>query len=528
MTEELWRRQRVDDELVLARFDGSPHRAGPSALAAAIAPDRSRVAVVTGQGLALFDRDGALVAGRPCGPWTQVAFNADASALLASGWDDEGVWILDANTLETRGKIEHRRHALVYVCPSPAHARWVLVAHETAAVLYDLARGAVERELSFDQRPPSHPTLSACFSSDGTLVAISEPGALSLWDVRSGELLARVKTARDLLRLASSTDGGRWFGASRESLIAFDARTAVVLAERNFDRAERDPIYLAPSVDGARLHCVTSEGAVLLASSETLEVLGRVERNERVRSVSVARDGFAVLCTEQDGDRGLAMGPLDAGTLDRSQRKLTGMVFDGESTLFARYHRGRRKLVIDGAGSANEPNSYAVSALFDQPQKRPSEQLFHRGSVLATTDWRSGAAAALPSFAPSVFFGALSCHAGDGAMRAGVLVDEHGRGERALLAIASRTSAKRATVIALRAAQWWIESVAFSPSGQRIAVADADGTIRVFDLARAFEAAAPAATGAKRAKKTASVPSKKSATTAAKKRAKPAARSKSR
>lgn len=222
----------MDDALVVKRFEGAPFRPGPVSYAAAIARAGSRLAVVSGLGLALFDGDGALVATRPIDPSSSVSFGASGALLLASDVYSGVVGVFDASTLERRATIAPPKPFATDVFPSPTHAHLVLFAWGEFATVWNIETGVIERELPlYDGSTPRY-TSDACFSPDGTSVAVVESGALSVWDLRTGEQRARCALSATVLRIASARDGARWFGASSDGrLLAIDARSCELVAD---------------------------------------------------------------------------------------------------------------------------------------------------------------------------------------------------------------------------------------------------------------------------------------------------------
>jgi WD40 repeat protein/CHASE3 domain sensor protein len=287
--------------------------------------------------------------------------------------------------------------------------------------------------------------ISLAFSRDGHRLADGgADGAVRLWDVDTRQLLGAPmlghKTA--VWTLSFSPDGTRLLSGSQDGVI------------RLWDVGIRRPLIahvggvssVAVSPDGRRIASAGDGGTARLWNADTGQPIGKplVGSGKPLSSIAFSPDGRRLATAGADG--AVWMWDTDTGTpvgapISPGQRKLTSVAFSPDG----------RRLVIGGGNTVR---------LWDVERRGPIGPPMVHGELVHTV-----------AFSPD----------GDtvvsGAMEAG------NNGSVKLWGANTGQLLKSTTIGDADAIVW---AVTFSPDGQRIAAAGADGVIQVLD-ARSLE-----------------------------------------
>ncbi len=190
------------------------------------------------------------------GDWVQVRLAPDGRLMAAAGSDGR-VKLFDVASGRIVATVG-TAHEVTNLEISP-DGKWLASCAMGDIVIADVATGATVKTLS----NPDSPTYQVAFGSNGMLAAVGLRGAVRLWDVASGQVLADLHGQHgDLLAVAFSADGTRLAtGGNDPDVLVWNVATRSV--ERRIPGrgdASAPVIAVAFSPDGSRLATAAANG----------------------------------------------------------------------------------------------------------------------------------------------------------------------------------------------------------------------------------------------------------------------------
>jgi hypothetical protein len=166
------------------------------------------------------------------------------------------------------------------------------------ATVYDALTGRPVR--SFDLGPAGG-ALSGAISPDGRLVAAST-NPVAVYEVATGRKRVELAGLTDPLAVVFSPDGRRLAAADPGEVAVYDLRTGGLLRRLRTAATEPDFTALAFSPDGARIATGGGDGVVTLWDVASGEALVAFDRHEGpVSSVAFSAGGKQILSASLDG-----------------------------------------------------------------------------------------------------------------------------------------------------------------------------------------------------------------------------------
>ncbi len=230
---------------------------------------------------------------------TKPAFSLDGKILLAAEGPKIYRWEVATGRELPAFEVEGTSRPATWCLPSPDGGTLLVWAwgQQAHVVLLDAASGEVKRRLQ-GIRAWSH---QPAFSPDGRTLALDDIGAVSLWEVASGQSRGRLVGPRMTFSLAFSPNGQFLaVGTDPETPVSlWDLATGQVVAnlQNDFGRVES----LAFSPDGSRLTVAGYSSTVLVC--DLAELCGKKKWAEIAKSTATA-DGLEGLWAELSGSDG--------------------------------------------------------------------------------------------------------------------------------------------------------------------------------------------------------------------------------
>jgi len=257
-----------------------------------------------------------------------VAFDAGGARLCTiSSSCRARIW--DATTGELLNVSAERLPSIGYADVSPDFRRFVAYANDSRSVeVRELETGALVRGW-----PVAARASYARFAHEGArVVAGRADGALQLWDVASGELVARGEMPEEVSDIAVSPDGSALaavtHGSRDNSVFVWDLERVELLRRL---RGHAQPCVLAFAPTGRRLVSGNWDGTLSIWDVERGEVASLAGHADVVRAVAFSSDGERIASAEASGrhriwDATPASARADARDRAVLERRLEGQV----------------------------------------------------------------------------------------------------------------------------------------------------------------------------------------------------------
>lgn len=310
---------------LLRQIGDDAFRVVAGARSIAASPDGARYACVGASALTLLDADSGA-------PLRRVAFDererhdhlcfaSDGVLLFTAGWGPH-LHVYDARSLALVRVIEtgFRNTMVVSSCPAAAHLLYT-GGFDHHSVLRDMRTGRTVFELPFWEHGPEERgsyVHDAVFSPDGSkLLTLTYQGA-DLWDVASGEHVARIGDSEFCpAGAAFSPDGEDLFvGNNRGKMALVNPRSGAMEFERQALPVQSSVHKMVVTPDGDSLACCAENGSIYVLHPSTFKVQRAITIGSALgTSGALLPDGdtFAVV----DDHGAIVRCSLSEGTIDR-------------------------------------------------------------------------------------------------------------------------------------------------------------------------------------------------------------------
>jgi WD40 repeat protein/tetratricopeptide (TPR) repeat protein len=345
-----------------------------------------------------------------------------------------------ANLLKAQGDLAAERAA--YQRFSPGHHD----AARGAAVEPETPLGAARKAM---QEPPARTlkvgriVFAVAFSPDGTLLAIGSSARVSIWNLRTGDIvwkrrLAPVLETAPVQAVSFSPDGTRLATGCQKSAQIWDAATGQEQLRITHTGMVMAAVF---SPDGKRLATGSTDKSAYIWNTSTGQQQLKVTHAFRVAAVPVLQDWVQAVAFSPDGTR------LATASDDKTAQ--TWNAITGERQLQVTHLRGVRAVAFspDGARLATGSND-KTARIWNAAARLQQLQLAHDGAVRAV------------AFSP------------DGARLATGSTDKTARIWNAATGQLEHQFTHDGKVLA----------VAFSPGGTRLATGSHDKTARIWEI----------------------------------------------
>ncbi len=271
-------------------------------------------------------------------------FSPDGRLVLTWSSDKGAFQLTDA----TSGEILHTRHPYhngLIVAFSPDGAYFVtsgnIIDSDGETRRSSFLWNTAECEIAQTFYGPATATGfgNACFSPDGSLVAIAGNTSVEVWDTSTSERIHTMQFDEMYVQLRFSPDGRRLYGGpmfmlSNERQFAgllWDVKTGMLL--KKIRAGDEHTMYGDFSPDGTMLIAGAGTG-VGIWDVETGTILHRMPGHSERASTYLSPDGTRVLTTAWDGTARLwSVSALPNPRTIRDQAWMSGSYFDGKSLI---------------------------------------------------------------------------------------------------------------------------------------------------------------------------------------------------
>ena len=193
------------------------------------------------------------------GPIVGLDYAADGTRLVVGEQQGEGLYALDAETLEPTGPVVPVDDRIVSVSAGPDNRTAIALTAKPGYVLVDLIDGRVLHEGPLGGTPET-----AEFSPDGRRAAISASQTVGVLDIETGDWLRTPVDGHDLpvQSLAYAPDGNLLASGSQDGRVGlWDGRSGALLGTMLPGRANT-PVTVSFLPDGHTLLITAIDGAV--------------------------------------------------------------------------------------------------------------------------------------------------------------------------------------------------------------------------------------------------------------------------
>lgn len=277
-----------------------------------------------------------------------VAFSPDGTT-IASGSADKTVRLWNIATGEVKARLEGHSDAVREVAFSPDGSIIASCSNDATVRIWDVATGEEMAMLAEANRITDQErwqyrigwVTSIAYSPDGkTIVSGSNDATVRIWDVASGEVIAKFEGHDLVYTVAYSPDGkavasGDWDGTVR----VWNVATGEVMAKFNYYYEEKgrenglgqNLFSVKFSPDGKTIASGLADGTVRIGEVATGDEKARFEGHSRwVRSVAFSPDGTTIASSAIDETMRL----WDIATGDE-MAKLEDRCYDIDSVTFS-------------------------------------------------------------------------------------------------------------------------------------------------------------------------------------------------
>ena len=462
---------RVDEALLLA-LDGYRESASPDATSAMV------------DSLTVAERSGAtaILRGDPRGV-RAIAWSPDGHTFATADFAGT-IRLWDLQERRPLGEpLTGHKDGIWSIAFSPDGTRLASASDDGTVRLWNVGDGTPLAVLEPEEKGLQS---SVAWSPDGAILATAgEPGSIELWDAETQKPLGRPLEGHDdrVVSLAFSPDGERLASASYDGSVRFWNARSGEQVESIDDAHDSGALSIAWSPDGRRLVSSGLDGVMRIWDTRSGRPLGRAFGPDtgHIWSVDWSTDGRTIASSGEDhtvrlwdARSGMQIGEPLRGHFDR----LTAVAFapDGRTLASSSYDRTARVWPMPPAalGAPLGRHGDQVRAVAYSPGGDLLASADYSGTI-RLWDLRSGAlhsqlederTSSLESLAWSPD-GKTLASAGDG------------------ITLWDADTGK--PIATLEGHEGTVESVAWSRDGQLLASGGADGTVRLWDVARRIQ-----------------------------------------